>query len=169
MNGYQDLHFVKWRKVGKISIRFASHPNFTTFSNRSVPLLVELERNGTWEGDEFQLATRWDIFYMIDKTGPTLITCNILARRSLILLMSLFFYNCRKRKWWTCKDKFERHQMDSIVGEDPFRESRKVQTHQFNLNKEFCVWACQKAFGRRNSGIVIKASLKWKSARLPIH
>ena len=60
-----------------------------------MPLLVELERNGTWEGDEFQLATRWDIFYMIDKTGPTLITCNILARRRLTILMSLLFYNYR--------------------------------------------------------------------------
>ncbi|CAG5086360.1 Oidioi.mRNA.OKI2018_I69.PAR.g11188.t1.cds [Oikopleura dioica] len=61
------------------------HPNFTTFSNRSVPLLVEFQQNGTWEGDEIEISTRWDIFYMIDK--------------------------------------FERHQMDSIVGEDPFRSS----------------------------------------------
>ena len=42
------------------------HPNFTMFSNKQVPILVEMERNGTVDGHEFMFTLRWDIFYMID-------------------------------------------------------------------------------------------------------
>ena len=42
------------------------HSNFTTFSNHSVPILVEMSRNTTIDGHEFDFSLRWDIFYMID-------------------------------------------------------------------------------------------------------
>ena len=36
------------------------------FSNESVPILIEMEANGTFEGHEYIFNFRWDIFYMID-------------------------------------------------------------------------------------------------------
>jgi hypothetical protein len=51
---------------GSVVSQHFIHPNFTSFSNHSVPLLVEVATNMTIDGQEIMFTVRWDVFYMID-------------------------------------------------------------------------------------------------------